>query len=363
MRLARGYEILGAAAVALVTSQAGAADRPAPAIGVRTPGAADCPTQSELVSAVERRLLPSSVVDPAQRFDVTIEPTARGLSARLVVRDAKGASAERVVEAERCADVFDTLAFIVAMTIDPKTAEQPALESAAALAAVAPPQDLQATTAQPAASAPTPPEEGATPVAPLAAPEAARKDRSPEPSPLLTKNPGFELGLLVEGTTAVAPGVTPGGRLFGGLRLPSVGVVYPSFRLSAARSTERTAQVDEDRGGYLTVTSGRLEACASSGFGSRRFVVDLCPAADLGVRDGKGYGVEPVRTPARTWFAFDLLGRLGFLAGDWVLFQAEGGLVIPVTRDTFTLTGPDAEVFETPALALTFGGGMAVRLP
>jgi hypothetical protein len=81
------------------------------------------------------------------------------------------------------------------------------------------------------------------------------------------------------------------------------------------------------------------------------------------VRDGEGYGVTPSNTPTRTWFALDLLGRLGLLAGDWALIQAEAGMVIPVTRDTFVLQGPDAEVFETPALALVFGGGMAVRLP
>ncbi len=365
MRGGRGFELLVAATIALVTSQARAAERPAATLSVKAPAAAACPTESELSAAVERRLLPSSVVDPAQRFEVTIEPNPRGVSARLVVFDAKGKneSAERVIEAEECTDVFDTLAFIVAMTIDPKTAEQAALANAAAAAEALAGESPVTATASPVPPPPT--LEPAAPV-PSATPttDSKRTDRAPgRPSPLLTKSPGYELGLLVEGTTAVAPGVTPGGRLFGGLRLPSLGVVYPAFRLSVARSTEREAPVDDERGGRLTVTAGRLEACASSGFGSRRFVVDLCPAADLGVRDGEGYGVEPSKTPVRAWFALDLLGRLGFLAGDWALIQVEGGLVVPVTRDTFQLHGPEAEVFETPALALVFGGGMAVRLP
>jgi hypothetical protein len=356
MRRGRGYEILGAGAVTFVASHALASERPAVNLGVKAPSAALCPNESELAAAVERRLLPSSVVDPALRFEVTIDAIPSGMSARLVVRDGTGAAAERIVEAENCADVFDTVAFIVAMTIDPKTTETPAVTGAAPISPEPAPAAATAPTTPPIAPPP--------PIASIAFPTARpRSDQTSGAPPKPERSLSVELGALVEGTTAVAPGVTPGGRLFGGLRLPSVGIVYPSFRLSVARSVERDAAVDDERGGYLTVTAGRLETCASSGFGSRRLVVDLCPAADLGVREGEGYGVTPSNTPTRTWFALDLLGRLGLLAGDWALIQAEAGMVIPVTRDTFVLQGPDAEVFETPALALVFGGGMAVRLP
>jgi hypothetical protein len=299
-------------------------------------------------------------VDPAQRFDVTVEANPRGMSARLVVRGAGEATvAERSVEAASCDDLFDTLAFIVAMTIDPKTAERAAPDASTLSPeespGAAPPPSPAVAAASPA---PPPPAEGPTPGA-----KRAPNDRAPEPSPPSSEKLGFEIGANVEGTTAIAPGVTPAARLFGGLRVPSVGVVYPSFRVSASRSVEKDAAVDDERGGYLAVTAGRFDACASSGFGSSRFVVDLCPAAEVGVRSGEGYGVDPPKTPTSTWFSLDLLARFGFLAGDWALIQVEGGLVVPVTRDTFVLKGPDAEVFETPALALAFGGGMAVRLP
>jgi hypothetical protein len=314
------------------------------------------------LAEVERRLMPSSVVDPEQRFEVTVEAVQRGMSARLVVRDARGAASERVVEAENCGDVFETLAFIVAMTIDPNTAAQPASEFPSA-----PP--ASETTAEPAVN---PALDGAkreqpNAAAPIVSSASAQRSDKPAKAPSSerssTRDLSFELGGLVEGTTAVAPGVTPAARLFGTVRWPSVGFVYPSLRLSAARSTEQTVPVDAERGGLLTWTAARLELCATSAFHTSKLLVDLCPATDIGVLDGEGYGDKPTHERPRTWWSLDLLARFGFLAGEHVLLVAESGLVVPVTRDRFTLSGPEAEVFQAPRVALTFGGGAALELP
>jgi hypothetical protein len=172
---------------------------------------------------------------------------------------------------------------------------------------------------------------------------------------------GLELGALFEGTTAIAPWLSPVGRLFVAVRWPTRGV-SPSLRASFARSPEIRVPVDENRGGLLTYTSGRVEGCVATALGSARLFVEGCGAADLGALKGEGYGVEPHHEATRPWFALDALGRFGFLPTARLTLQAETGLVVPITRYEYELHGPDELVFRAPSVAVSLGAGLGVRL-
>jgi hypothetical protein len=193
--------------------------------------------------------------------------------------------------------------------------------------------------------------------------EATPRDRAPSapaaarPEPRTTS---FELGGIIEGTTAIAPYFAPVARLFFAVRVPT-GDAHAALRLSGARSLENQVPVDADRGGYFTYTAGRVEGCVGPPLPDARLFVEGCAGADLGSLFGEGYGVKPAHDEARFWFALDALGRFGSLLSKHLAVAAEAGLVVPITRDQYMLHGPDALVFEPPSVAVSVGAGAATR--
>jgi hypothetical protein len=170
----------------------------------------------------------------------------------------------------------------------------------------------------------------------------------------------LDFGGLAEGTTAVAPGMSFAGRVFVAAHFGARGL-HPALRASFARGLENRVPTGPTRGGLLTWTSGRVEACVASPIADE-FRADACAFADLGVLEGEGYGVEPSRTPVRTWFALGSLARVEYVPTPRMALGVEAGFVVPITRDEFALSAPPAPVFRAPPLALTLGGGVAVRL-
>ncbi|HEX6276064.1 MAG TPA: hypothetical protein VFZ53_23650 [Polyangiaceae bacterium] len=326
------------------------AERARPAVTLRASDPS-CPAESELVDRVERRLLPASVVDPHDRFDVEVEQGAEGMSAHLFVTRADGTRATRVVEGASCDDLFDSVAFIAAMTIDPDTALQVPADAPAALPT--PPPAASSALVSPLSVA------GAE--ASVEAPKADCAEAPPEAGHGASGALEVELGVLVEGTTAIAPYLAPVGRLFFAARFP-LRRLETSVRASFARSLENEVPVDAERGAVFTYTAGRAEGCLGPRLTGAPVRIEGCATLDVGALDAESYGVQPEGRETRVWVAPGALGRFGTSPLRHLALVAEAGLLVPVTRYRYELHDPDALVFRPPPVALALGAGVALRL-
>jgi hypothetical protein len=171
----------------------------------------------------------------------------------------------------------------------------------------------------------------------------------------------FALGVLVEGTTAIAPYLAPAGRFFFAIHGSAFDAVA-GLRLSVARSLENEVSVDAERGAYFTYTAGRAEGCVGPSLTGARFGIESCAVFDAGALHGEGYGVTPPDEETRLWLDLGALGRFGYSLTRHLALVAETGLIVPLTRYRYELHGPDALVFQPPPLALSLGGGIALEL-
>ena len=171
----------------------------------------------------------------------------------------------------------------------------------------------------------------------------------------------YALGVLVEGTTAIAPYLAPAGRLFFAIHGSAFDAVA-GLRLSIARSLENEVSVNAERGAYFTYTAGRAEGCLGPSLVGARFGIEGCAVFDAGALHGEGYGVEPPDEETRLWVNLGALGRFGYSLTGHLALVAETGLIVPLTRYRYEVHGPDALVFRPPPLALSLGGGIALEL-
>lgn len=353
MAIARRRVMLGA--VAFLSSATAFSEPARPQIALSASSASGCPSEEELVARVTRRLLPASIVDPAERFEVAVELRPDVTSAALLVTRADGSVASRTVQGASCDDVFETVAFIVAMTIDPATASQP-------------PE------ASPPASSSSPTVEHVVPLAaalPLASTAPAqgsaasrRDDQGDVAAPRerrLRRASEFQLGAYVDGTTAIAPYLAPVFRVSFAARFPLRRLV-PAFRVGLLRSLANDVTVDEKRGATFTFTAARAEGCVGPTLTSDRWHFEGCAGADVGALRAKGTGVAPKHDETRPWVSLNGLGRVGYTPVRRLVVETDAGLVAPLIRDEFELHAPEALVFKPPSVALTVGVGVALRL-
>jgi hypothetical protein len=68
----------------------------------------------------------------------------------------------------------------------------------------------------------------------------------------------------------------------------------------------------------------------------------------------------------RQWLSFDLIGRAQVTLFERLVLEAQVGIILPITRDSFGFG--DDEVYgraihEVPVLSGSAGGGVGVRFP
>jgi hypothetical protein len=84
-----------------------------------------------------------------------------------------------------------------------------------------------------------------------------------------------------------------------------------------------------------------------------------CLRAEAGILEAVGVHVEPSSDALRFWLSLAPVARLRWAALGPLLFEIEGGLVFPITRDRFFVEPVSAD-FRPPIVGLSAGVGAGV---
>lgn len=315
-----------------------------PILELSAPG--HCPTQAEFEDFVSTRLS----AEPAYagtRFEVDVSVVGTQHVATISATTASGESSQRTLEDPSCVELLKSVAFVIAVAVE---RERDELERKRAEA-----------TAPPVAPTPTP----ALP--PPSAPLRARDEPTVTRVRSATTSPGPSLAVLagVRGTAAPMPEFVPAARLAAALSFPRRAPAF-SVYVSGLRTLSQSVNVDPtspERGASFTWTAGALEGCL--GTSSRPGVtvaIAGCAGAEIGVLSAEGKGVRPRLTRHRFWFSTVALGRLRFPADGPLGVELDAGAALPFTRDEFMIEGPETQVFKPPAVALSLGLALSLRV-
>ncbi len=295
---------------------------------------ASCPSEDAFRAEIGRRLT-RTAIDPkagtGREFVVTI--TARnGVFSGSLLSDQRGRQEHvRDLEGVDCDDVARSLAFVVAVLIDPGAATRSGGR----------PQSMSSAVHLPA------------PPPPLVT--------RPEPqAPRWRVAFSSEIDLL----SAVAPHAVVSPRIGSAVvRIGSDGNRLASVGLSIAHaSSGRIAGTWGDLATYWT--AARLEGCGPR-WGSK-LGAQPCGWLDLGEIQGKAAGTLHTTDRNALWLALGALVRAGFELFDSVTLDVSLGGFAPLVRPRFYIAGADGTRLETlhevPRLGITFGVGITGNL-
>ncbi|MBN1611683.1 MAG: hypothetical protein JW940_33930 [Polyangiaceae bacterium] len=287
-----------------------------------------CPTEQDVLAVVTahvgapaeslllRPLTVRAHVFEEQRWVLELEWTSAG------------ASEQRRVEADSCAEIARAAALLIALAIDPARSIRSETEPPASSVPSSPP--AEASTAAPAVPVRRAPERASRP-APAHVRPAARPAR-PAPRLALAASAGTEFGAL--------PGLAPGAAA-------GMATVFAPFELQADvgafRSSDETAQ---GAGGRFWDLSLALRPCAR--LERNALALSPCLSAELVALNAAGQGM---RYPSSHWVRFVRLGggaRASFGLGPKFGLLLDGWLQLPLRRPEFTADGP--ELFQTKAV-------------
>jgi hypothetical protein len=280
--------------------------------------------------------------EPAPSLAITVE-TSDAVVGHLRLRAVDGTEFERTITGPHCEEVVQSLAVIVALSIQP-----------AAGPAVMTQRTLDAADRAPDAGRKPPTDDTANP-APLSVwrvPEAPDANNG-RPDPWRTRwRPGasFELG------TSAGPSPSLGFTMafYGEVMHETPDILAPSLRVGVEKSWGNTDNLHVTTLDKLVV---RLDGCpwrfmVEHKWSNDTFTAQVCARADMGWVDAaSGFDTPNVR---RAWLATGGLLRLRWLFPSSFL-EAEGGVDLPLTRYRFSSNG--GVDFEVPPATGTVGFG------
>lgn len=298
-----------------------------------------CPDQTAFVALVRARNAHIQLADErtsAPLYGVTVEDHTQGARGRLVLAG-PGGGLLREVRAERCDEVADVLALVLALSLDPTAPPPPALSASA----------------PPAPSASAPP----APVAPptSAVPSAA----TPAPSAFPDET-HWGVGAFGSLRTGVAPAIVGGGGLAIERRTSRT-----LLRGSVSLGTSRTLDVDsvEQATVQIRLAAARIEACGwPLGLGTS---LALWPCAGLegGALVARGGRIAHPGSAAGVWAAVRGLGLLRWSVSPRLALEAAGGLSLHLTRHTFVFEEPERVAARPALLGAVAAVGVVVTIP
>jgi hypothetical protein len=333
---------------------ASAATQPVRLVWVRGTNAESCSDGPTIANAVSARLGESVFSDAAQMtIEGFIERDAGRWTARIFVRTASGnlvGSREMSSDAAGCAPIESAVTLAIALAIDPdaalrspgppptgRTPPSPTLLPPAA--ASCPPC--------PAASGPAPTPCPAPPLCPVATPRAGDDVRRPATSSTVTLRGVLAGGLL----PSASPGVEVAGRLpvWGALQVAAGAILLPEVR---------TAEADLGFG----LTAVWAGACADAWSG-RWGAASLCAAAMLGAIHAVVYVLEPTTPGQQLWGGASVTPAIRVRIAGPLVAEAGGELVVPATRQQFTVGGRTGAAFQEPPVAGVGFLGLGLSIP
>jgi hypothetical protein len=259
---------------------------------------------------------------------IELQATADGFSGRVSL-ERQGTRTEREISGTSCDEVVRALALIVAILIDPSADTRP-------LPAGAQPPEVMTGRREPLPALPEPTE---------------RTERN------WFVYAGTEA--LLEG--GLAPGLTPGLRIFAGVLHRSPAAVVSSLRLSALRLQSGSVPAGGVASAAFALTGVRLEIC-SFGVGSPALRLNPCLFGELGGLLAEGTHPAGSNSESQLWSALGPALRGSLWHREILFVELEAGAVFPVTDYRFAFKD-EPPVYETPVIAGEFGVALGVRFP
>jgi hypothetical protein len=336
-----------------------------PPLRVEYTAPGNCPTEADFEARVRARTELARFADEpnAQSVQVVVRPTGSTYAGHLSIVGRSGHVSDRDVEDTLCSDVVDALALVTALAVD--RAAMLALSAAAPSAPTsatpdATPSDVTPVPTETANPAPPP-----APTYSLLAPPpppppsvprhvtAPETDRGP-PRPRLRWAASVGASFVTM-SGGIVPEAMAGGGAFGEAEPRLSGWFVPSARLTLF-ATENISS--KTRTASFLLLAARAEVCPVR-LGSPDLSLRACAAADSGATRVEGIAVAQPVTATNPWFDVTALLRARWAPGRGHVFvELEGGIVVPVTRNTFTFETPTHVTFDEPSPAAI--GSLAV---
>ena len=301
--------------------------QPAPAQVLDYSAPLDCPDATAFSAQIAARTAMWTRVRSALTVRVRIEPGDGRLRGVLTLDDG-ARSTVREVSGERCAEVAQALALIVAILIDPE-ADTRALPTA--------------------------------PQAPLAPPNAETGVRRPlEAGETSEARWIASAGTALMVTAGVGERALVGERWFAGIARERAD--RPSFTLRFAFGRDRSGTINHGPGASsaLSRTLLRVDGCGVFAT-TPALAFSLCGFGEGGQIDA--VGLHPLRSEAPTvgWLALGSLVRAGYRYERVLGLEAELGFGLPLARYRFRFG--DELLYETSVVVVGGGIGLSVHFP
>jgi hypothetical protein len=298
----------------------------------RVPGVLDysapeeCADASAFSAQIAQRTTVWARAQAELRVRVLIEKSEGRLRGVLTLEES-GRQTVREVSSERCGEVVQALALIVAILVDPDADTRPLPE----LPEAAPVPGPAATGTRPARA---------------------------RVNPRVRWIPGAGTQLTV--ATGVAGAALVGERWFAALSREGVGGPSVTLRLGVGHDRTGTIEHGDGASSALSRNLVRFDGCGAA-LSEPSFALSICGFAEAGRIDA--FGVHPVRSEAPTlgWLAFGALARAAFRYERVLGLEAELGASLPMTRYDFRFEGES--LYQTAPVIAGAGLGLSVHFP
>jgi hypothetical protein len=293
----------------------------------------ECPSEADFIEQVlirTRRARLAGPGDLAHTLKITIESQPGQSVARLEFVDTDSQRVKREVSGEECGEVVSGIALVTAIAIDARAEKQ---------AAQAPPA--------------RPPSERAKPRADP--PEAA-------PVPRARTEPGgtgarWDVGLGILTTSAVAPSL-----LYGLDAFVAVGPRNARWSARLTLAYLESPNLNVARGeARFQLAFARAEACPLALRPTAHLALLPCAAFDAGVVAASGGGVPEPNSPKAFWSGVSFVARMQLDLQDFLLFEVQGELGTPFTRERFYFEDPEVTAHEVDEVRWGAGAAIGVR--
>jgi hypothetical protein len=343
-----------------------------------------CPSESVFAGEIQARTARARLAaqdEKARTFHVVIEKKKKQRHGTLRIEDTSGGTDVREISAEKCSEVVSALALIAALAIDPQASTAPGIAPKSTLPGALPP-DISTRPALESAipirvKMPWYAGLGANPGMPrFRLPSLDGGDGLPPPLPVMPvveapieRHTRVTFGAHILAMGAVTPDLAPTLAPFVDVHLEQPGFFTPSLRLSLQATEVMHVSAPQNGDATFQWTAMRLEGCPTRWAIAQDFAFVPCVGAAGGVLYARGQGRDPVgggvttdATAVRPWLDFSAVGRGSYLLFGALAVEAQAGIVIPVTRDSFLLVPSDI-VHAVPSVGGFFGAGIALRIP
>jgi hypothetical protein len=294
----------------------------------------DCPSEADFIEQVlirTRRARLAGPGDLAHTLKIAIESQPGQSVARLEFVDTDSQRVEREVSGEECGEVVSGIALVTAIAIDARAEKQ---------AAQAPPAGPLFERTKPPAQPPP----HVTPV--RGAPTASAGTR-----------PRWDAGLGFLTTSAVAPSL-----LYGLEAFVAVGPRNARWSARLTLAYLKSPNLNVARGeARFQLAFARAEACPLALSPTAHLALLPCAAFDAGIMAASGGGVPDPKSPKAFWSGASLIGRMQLDLQDFLLFEVQGELGTPFTRERFYFEQPEATAHTVDSVRWGMGAAVGVR--